>query len=81
MNNLFEEYPARFKATLANFRSYCQKNSRSVVQLSSNSHLNCMMTKYRSIRDMRMMPYRHDANIRTSPKKQSEHCQSKADPP
>lgn len=81
MNNLSEEYPARLKATLANFRSYCEKNSRSVIQLSATSHLNCTMTKYRSIRDMKMIPYRHDAYLKTSPKKQSEHCQSKVDPP
>lgn len=72
MINSSEEYPARFKATLANFRSYCQKNSRSAARFSATGNLNSTMTKYRSIRDIKIIPHRHDLNLRGSPKKQSE---------
>ena len=47
----------RFKATLANFQSYCQRRLGNSHGKSSPSKDNVALTKYKSIRELRKPSY------------------------
>lgn len=58
MNNELKDYQLtkRFKVTLANFHSYCQKQAEEYPEIKeARTNSNKSITKYRSIREIRKL--------------------------
>lgn len=71
MSRASEHCPARLKATLTNFRSYCQKTGSPLVSISAQVGLNTAITKYRSYREMKLMTHKSEFGHFASSKNQN----------
>jgi hypothetical protein len=78
MSRASEHCPARLKATLTNFRSYCQKTC---VSLAPVTNSNASITKYRSYREMKLLNYKPELTPTFTHKKQSQASPSKKEDP